>query len=315
MSFITAAEAETTTLPQLTPYYYEDSCPQGVDLIRSLLNEVVTEEPRMAASLLRLHFHDCFVNGCDGSVLLDGPGSEKEALPNRNSARGFEVIENIKGQVETLCPGIISCADILTLSATESVALLGGPTWTVLLGRRDSTFANFSGAGTDLPAPFFSLYQLISAFKVKGLTLADMVALSGAHTIGFARCTSFRSRIYGDKNINMTFAKSLQSICPRPMGEGDDNLTSLDDRVSSAQFDTSYYSKQTQQKGLLHSDQELLNGGLADEVVLQFSSNSTAFFESFVAAMIKMGNLNPLTGERGIIRKKCNIPEAAATEK
>ncbi|CAA2982872.1 peroxidase 2-like [Olea europaea subsp. europaea] len=87
----------------------------------------------MGASLLRLHFHDCFVNGCDASILLDSTSaftSEKNALPNANSARGFEVIDRIKYEVDKVsgCP-VVSCADILAVAARDSGVALGGPSW------------------------------------------------------------------------------------------------------------------------------------------------------------------------------------------
>ncbi|KAJ8476650.1 hypothetical protein OPV22_020377 [Ensete ventricosum] len=86
----------------------------------------------MAASILRLFFHDCFVNGCDASILLDDTTAftgEKNAFPNRKSARGYEVIDAIKSSVEAACRATVSCADILALAARDGVALLGGPTW------------------------------------------------------------------------------------------------------------------------------------------------------------------------------------------
>lgn len=49
---------------------------------------------------------------------------EKNALPNRKSLRGFEVIDNIKADVERFCPSTVSCADILTLAAREAVGLV-----------------------------------------------------------------------------------------------------------------------------------------------------------------------------------------------
>lgn len=41
---------------------YTDRCPEAEAIIFSWVEKAVSEDPRMAASLLRLHFHDCFVN-------------------------------------------------------------------------------------------------------------------------------------------------------------------------------------------------------------------------------------------------------------
>jgi len=65
--------------------------------------------------------------GCDASVLLDDTGTlkgEKNALPNKNSLRGFEVIDTIKSALEKACPSTVSCADILALAAREAVNLV-----------------------------------------------------------------------------------------------------------------------------------------------------------------------------------------------
>lgn len=67
------------------------------------------------------------MQGCDGSILLDDSSmftGEKNAFPNRNSVRGFEVIDSIKENVEKACPSTVSCADILALAARDSVSLV-----------------------------------------------------------------------------------------------------------------------------------------------------------------------------------------------
>ncbi|KAJ9694124.1 hypothetical protein PVL29_009891 [Vitis rotundifolia] len=259
----------------------------------------------MGASLLRLHFHDCFVNGCDASILLDDTSNftgEKTAGPNLNSVRGFDVVDTIKSQVESSCPGVVSCADILAVVARDSVVALGGPSWTVRLGRRDSTTASLSTANSDIPTPTLNLSGLISSFSNKGFTANEMVALSGSHTIGQARCTSFRARLYNETNIDASFQSSLQANCPS--SGGDNNLSPLDTQ-SPTTFDNAYYTNLVNNKGLLHSDQQLFNGGSTDSQVTTYSTKSTTFFTDFANAMVKMGNLSPLTGTSGQIRTNC----------
>ncbi|KAG6407692.1 hypothetical protein SASPL_130689 [Salvia splendens] len=129
----------------------------------------------MAASLIRLHFHDCFVQGCDASILLDETvtiQSEKGAIPNANSVRGYDVIEAVKREIERACPGV--------------------------------TTANKSQAETDLPSPFVDLNELILAFAIKG-----------AHTIGQAQCFLFRERIYSNgSDVDVGFATTRRRRCP-----------------------------------------------------------------------------------------------------
>ncbi|KAJ0028625.1 hypothetical protein Pint_35017 [Pistacia integerrima] len=207
----------------------------------------------MGASLLRLHFHDCFVQGCDASNLLDSTStidSEKNANPNNNSARGFEVIDQIKNEVDKICGcPVVSCADILAVAARDSVVAFGGPAWNVPLGRRDSPTASQTLADIDLPSPTMDLAELIKIFKNQGLDERDLVALSGGHTLGFSQCRFF--------------AEDLQENCPRTGGDG--NLSPLD--PTPARFDTGYFSNLLEEKGLLESDQALLSGGSTDELV------------------------------------------------
>ncbi|KAK7246130.1 hypothetical protein RIF29_40989 [Crotalaria pallida] len=169
---------------QLDPSFYKDTCPNVHSIVHKVIKKASKSDPRLRASLIRLHFHDCFVQGCDASILLNndtsaGIETEQDAFPNVNSIRGLDVVNQIKTAVENSCPGIVSCADILALAAEVSSALSDGPCWKVPLGRRDSLTANKTLANQNLPAPFLNLTQLKSAFTVQGLNTTDLVALSG----------------------------------------------------------------------------------------------------------------------------------------
>ncbi|KAK6794499.1 hypothetical protein RDI58_007952 [Solanum bulbocastanum] len=290
---------------QLSDNFYGTSCRNLQTIVRNAMIQAVNREARLGASILRLFFHDCFVNGCDASILLDDTSTftgEKNANPNRNSARGYEVIDTIKAQVEAACPNVVSCADILALAARQGTVLLGGPSWAVPLGRRDARTASQSAANTQIPAPSSSLSTLLSMFSAKGLNARDMTALSGSHTIGQARCTTFRNRIYNDTNIDTQFAATRRAGCPA--SGGDANLAPLDIQTP-VRFDNDYYQNLVVRRGLLHSDQELFNGGSQDALARSYSNNVASFRSDFAAAMVKMGNISPLTGTNGEIRTNC----------
>ncbi|MED6108243.1 hypothetical protein PIB30_021861 [Stylosanthes scabra] len=251
--------------------------------------------------------------GCDGSVLLDDTEllkGEKTAGPNLNSLRGFEVVDEIKEAVDNACHGsVVSCADILAIAARDSIAILGGKQYwyQVLLGRRDARTASLDDANKSLPPPFSNFSMLLQFFQPHGLDLKDLVALSGGHTVGFAKCSSFKDRIYNDTNIDPYFATTLRNSCPRIIStNGDNNLLAPLDATPGI-GDTNYYTALLNKRGLLHSDQELYkgDGGESDELVKLYSSNRNAFAKDFGYSMVKMGNIKPLTGYEGEIRFNC----------
>ncbi|CAH9142119.1 unnamed protein product [Cuscuta epithymum] len=288
----------------LSEIFYCPTCPKALPIIKAAVVKAVKAEARMGASLLRLHFHDCFVNGCDASILLDDTPNftgEQTAAPNNNSIRGLNVIDDIKAELEKACPNTVSCADIVAVAARDGVVALGGPSWNVSLGRRDSATASQAAANRDVPAPTLSLNQLQSLFSRKGFSARELVVLSGGHTIGKARCTTFRNRIYNDKDINAAFATSLQAKCPKT--GGDNNLVQMDPTPTT--FDTAYFTDLQSQKALFHSDQQLFHGGATDSIVNAYAASLSTFAHDFARAMVKMGKLSPLTGTKGQIRKNC----------
>ncbi|XP_077242569.1 peroxidase P7-like [Tasmannia lanceolata] len=293
---------------QLSVSFYANTCPSVFDTVRAAVRSVIDREPRMGASLMRMLFHDCFVSGCDGGILLEDFGSfvgEQKLPANFNSIRGYEVIDNIKTQVDRACGGsVVSCADILVIAARDSVVQLGGPSYSVPVGRRDARSANTNAANNELVAPTENLDSILQKFRNKGFSPRETVALSGSHTVGQARCTSFRNRIYHDANIDTSFATSLKANCPQDVGNGDNNLAPLDPQ-SPNRFGNNYYQALINKRALLHSDQELFNGNSTDSIVTMYGDNPSAFSTDFANAMLKMSNLSPLTGTQGEVRVNC----------
>ncbi|KAL5765152.1 hypothetical protein ACOSQ2_017746 [Xanthoceras sorbifolium] len=312
--FFTVFEVSTA---QLSPTFYAKTCPNVSSIVRRVIEQTQTNDPRIGAKLIRLHFHDCFVNGCDGSNLLDdssvnGLQSEKRALPNL-FARGYEVIDDIKTTLENVCPGIVSCADILAIVAQISVSLGGGPTWEVQLGRRDSRVANLDGAITSLPLTNETLNDLKAKFTSKGLDSTNLVALSGAHTFGQANCITLRDRFYNfngtgnaDPTLDSEYLKTLRGRCLNKNGTVKDIWNDIDPSTPQ-HFDNNYFKNLQNNRGLLQTDQELFSTVGADTVAIvnRFAEIQAEFFDAFAKSIIKMGNIRPLTGSNGEIRTNC----------
>ncbi|PKI75155.1 hypothetical protein CRG98_004490 [Punica granatum] len=251
--------------------YYDHSCPQLESLVTNAVKKAMKNDNTVPAALLRMHFHDCFIRGCDGSVLLNSTAkhtAEKDGPPNI-SLHAFYVIDNAKKAIEAACPGIVSCADILALAARDAVAL--------------------------------------QSFSQRGLSLDDLVALSGGHTLGFAHCSSFQNRIHKfsptrevDPTLSSSFAASLRSVCPehnalKNAGSTLDSTTTV--------FDNVYYKMLLQERSIFSSDQALLTSPRTKALVSKFATSRQAFEKAFINSMIKMSSL---TGGQEI-RLNCRV--------
>ncbi|KAG6764108.1 hypothetical protein POTOM_031566 [Populus tomentosa] len=144
--------------PPLTLDYYTPTCPSVFEIVKKEMECEVISDPRSAALIVRLHFHDCFVQ-------------------------------------------------------------VGGPYWDVPVGRKDSKTASFELAASNIPTADEGLLSIITKFLYQGLSVTDLVALSGAHTIGMAHCANFRARIYGDfettsdrSPVSETYLNNLKSM-------------------------------------------------------------------------------------------------------
>ncbi|XP_057813466.1 cationic peroxidase 2-like [Cryptomeria japonica] len=300
---INTAEAQNTRVG-----FYSSTCPNVESIVRSTVESHVYSDQTAAPALLRLFFHDCFVQGCDGSILITGPSAEKNALTNLG-LRGFDVIEDAKTKVEAACPGVVSCADILALATRDAVVLSKGTSWNVPTGRRDGLVSSSSDAAI-MPTPSDSIDVLKKKFSDKGLNTQEFVTLVAAHTIGQTDCQFFNYRLYNftsdgnaDTTINTAFVSELQSACP--FG-GDASKRVALDKGSQTTFDTSFFKNVRDGNGVLESDQRMWADNSTSPYVRQYAETYYGFGTAFAHAMIKMGNIGVKTGSDGEIRTVCS---------
>ncbi|KAF3447643.1 hypothetical protein FNV43_RR12830 [Rhamnella rubrinervis] len=303
-----------TTHAKLRPNYYHKSCPNVESIVRAAVEKKFQQTFVTAPATLRLFFHDCFVRGCDASIMLflRNNTAERDNSDDLSLAGdGFDTVIRAKAAVDSVvgCKNKVSCADILAMAARDVIALTGGPSYTVELGRLDGKISTKASVRHHLPRPEHALDQLMPMFASHGLSLTHLVALSGAHTIGFSHCHRFSKRVYNfrskiriDPTLNLGYAKRLRLLCPRDV----DPRIAIDMDPNTPQtFDNVYYKNLQQGKGLFTSDQTLFIDPRSRKIVNKFASNATAFERAFVAAITKLGRVGVKPGYQGEIRKDC----------
>ncbi|KAH9627176.1 hypothetical protein KSS87_018416 [Heliosperma pusillum] len=298
--------------------FYAYSCPSAESIVREEVKRAFAINYGIAPGLVRLHFHDCFVRGCDGSVLIDSTTNntaEKDSPANNPSLRGFEVIDSAKKRIEARCKKTVSCADILAFAARDSVKITQGLFYPVPAGRRDGRISLTADAFPNLPGPQLRLNMLNSSFLSKGLSLDDMVVLSGAHTIGRSHCstlTQVDKRLYNfngtngpDPTLNAAYAAQLQLACPQ--ASTDPTTVVPMDPDTPLKTDTRYYANILANKGLFTSDHALLADPTTASLVKKFAKDKLSWLLKFSDAMVKMGKIEVLEGAAGEIRLNCRV--------
>ncbi|PNX91201.1 peroxidase 42-like protein, partial [Trifolium pratense] len=103
--------------------YYKESCPQAEEIIKEQVKLLYKRHKNTAFSWLRNIFHDCAVQSCDASLLLTSTRRSLSEQEHDRSfgLRNFRYIDTIKEALERECPGVVSCSDILVLSARDGI--------------------------------------------------------------------------------------------------------------------------------------------------------------------------------------------------
>ncbi|OEL37419.1 Peroxidase 2 [Dichanthelium oligosanthes] len=309
--------------------YYSDPVQNKV---RTEVEKAIAYNPSVGPALVRLVFHDCWVNGCDGSVLLDktptdGTNTEKKAVQNIGLA-GFEVIDTIKQKVGVAT----SCADILVFAGRDAADILsaGNIFYTLTGGRKDGVSSSASFADANLPAPTFGVDALKNNFAAPGhgFTTEELVVLSGAHSIGVAHLSSYQDRLGADATpIDPDFQAALIKVTPPDLLKKGQNPTVPNNaRDASSAFrkdaaydpvalgvnpkrgvlDNSYYHNNLVNKVLFESDWVLRTDGEAAGKLQEYRDNATAWNLDFIDAMKKLSGLRA-QGKTLEIRKNCRL--------
>ncbi|KAI5084322.1 hypothetical protein GOP47_0000491 [Adiantum capillus-veneris] len=289
--------------------FYKTTCPSLELLVKKEVARIYYIHGNAAISFLRNMFHDCAVQGCDASLLLESvPGHPGEKGSEHNTGmRNFKYVDEIKAAVEKACPGVVSCADIIILSGRDGVAMLGGPQFKVKTGRRDTRKFSLAAADATLLPQDVDVTTFLNLMETFGLDIREAVALIGAHTVGRTHCKNLVKRLYPtvDPTLNYTYSYYLKKRCPTPHPPLKAVLYSRNDPITPMKFDNNYFKNVIQMKGLLKLDNALYLDPRTKPYVVKMAKDNNYFYAQFVEGISILTEYKVLTGLQGEIRKHC----------
>lgn len=309
--FRTAVAEDSSDDVGLMMNFYKDTCPQAEDIIREQVALLYKRHKNTAFSWLRNIFHDCAVESCDASLLLDSTRRELSEKETDRSfgMRNFRYIEEIKDALERECPDVVSCADILVLSAREGIHLVGGPFIPLKTGRRDGRKSRAEILEQYLPDHNESLSVVLEKFAAIGVDTPGLVALLGSHSVGRTHCVKLVHRLYPevDPNLNPDHVPHMLKKCHEPIPDPKAVQYVRNDRGTPMKLDNNYYRNILDNKGLLSVDHQLAYDPRTRPIVKKMAKDEGYFFKEYTRAIQILSENNPLTGDKGEIRKHCNV--------
>ncbi|KAK4272413.1 hypothetical protein QN277_020976 [Acacia crassicarpa] len=230
--------------------YYQKTCLKFKEIVQKIVIDHQQTTPTTATATLCLFFHDCMVGSCDASVLISSNFlniAERDVDVNLSlPGDGFDVVARAKNTLELECPCVVSCADIIAEATRDLVVFAGEPFYEVRLGRRDGLESKAKNAEGKYPKQTMTLTQVVSIFESKGFSVQEMVALAGAHTMGFSHCSQFSHRIFNfsktspiNTAMNRKYAKGLKKLCSN--ASKDQGMSAFNDVMTPGKFDNMYY--------------------------------------------------------------------------
>ncbi|KAG6589468.1 Peroxidase 41, partial [Cucurbita argyrosperma subsp. sororia] len=301
---------------ELSLDYYQKTCPDFARIVHEAVVHKQTASPITAAATMRLFFNDCLVGGCDASVLISSNvfnHAEREAEINLSlPGDAFDVVTRAKITLELSCPGIVSCSDVLAQATRDLIAITGGPSYGVQLGREDSHVSKSSDVEGNIPIANQTVDEMIKLFTGKGFTIQEMVALYGGRTIGYSNCREFGDRLFKfskttptDPELHPKLAEALKTTCTDY--EKNPGLSAYSDAVTPLKFDNQYYRNLLRGLALSKSEHALAKDPRTKKFVEMYAGNQNLFFKDFAKAMEKMSVREVKTGRKGEVRRRCDV--------
>jgi peroxidase len=256
-------------------------------------------------------------------VLLDASATnsdpEKKAYASIG-LRGFDVIETIKDRLESMYPGVVSCADILAFAARDAASFLSGGhiEYSVPSGRLDGVVSRARDAQDTIPASTSSFSDLEKNFGDKNFTVEELVVLSGAHSIGVANYQSFKDRLAAPQSeIDAKYQYALRKATKSRSVVANDIRDETVSFKSDAEYhptapcsprgslDNTFYHNALDNRVLFKSDWALRTNDFAEVKLKEYRDKPSEWNSAFAAAMVKLSKL-PAEGNHFEIRKKCS---------
>ncbi|KAI6705408.1 hypothetical protein NL676_008370 [Syzygium grande] len=251
--------------------FYQKTCPNAEAVMKEVISRVMSVTPSLSGPLLRMHFHDCFVRGCEGSILLNSSTNraENDASLNLNLRR-FQVIDRVKMALEKACPSTVSCANIMAIVARDVVIAIvlilisycpiGNTLGTSRCASFTNRLSNFTGKGDANPKldPDYIARLKLKCKPNDKTTLVEMDP-------GSRRCIAIpppRALLLGLGHHNF-------DLIPKRRDLFTSDASHLDDSRTKVYID------------------------------LQIRIGGSTFFKDFGVSMVKMGRISVLTGTAG----------------
>jgi len=246
--------------------------------------KALIEEKQCGPIMIRLCWHDAGVfssgkltGGCPNAAMLFTDGGEGTFGANAGLPDvALGLLQPLTDKYVT--PGIISNADLWTLTANVATEVMGGPAIPTRFGRSDAASSEESVESQvgRLPDGDKGVDHLRDIFHPKGFSDRDIVALSGAHTVG--KCHSDRSGFDGAWTANAnTFDNSYFKNILEKEYEDETSCKGCPQKKDKGGSGTI----------MLISDLSLLESPFK-EIVEEYAADQDAFFKDYVSAWVKL---------------------------